>query len=116
MLEVMSEFLFLYCCREIIFCCCFNRDLNRGCLLYMFSCNFVYVKFFVEKFLRDLQSFHFVFKITFLKMRNICSGSFFHKNLLINRLLTIVFVLINGIVFNRSNGLMIKFLTACLMN
>ena len=39
-------------------------------------------------------------------MRKICSGLLFRQNLLISRLLTSVFVLVNGIVFNRSNGLM----------
>ena len=68
----------------------FNRDLNRYCLVYMFfftffrkkiSCPetfFVYVKFQMHNFLRDLQSFHFVFKMTISKMRNLCS-SIFHK-------------------------------------
>ena len=69
-----------------------------------------------KRFLRDLQSFHFVFKITISKMRNICSRFLLYYNLLVNRLLTSVFVLVNGIVCNRSNGLMIKYLIACLMN
>ena len=76
----------------------FNRDVNRGCLVYMFSLRFsgskflinlrrqfrvrkiffVCVKFFVYKFLRDLQSFHCVFKVTDLKMRNLCSRLLFH--------------------------------------
>ena len=38
-------------------------------------------------------------------MRNLCSRLLFHKNFLNNRLLTSAFVLVNGIVFNRSNGL-----------
>ena len=83
------------------------------------SCTYnlsVYVKYFVHKFLQDLQSFHFAFKITISKMRNLCSRLLFHKNLFINRLLTSVLVLVNGIVFNRSNGLIIKCLTECLMN
>ena len=54
----------------------FNCDLNRGCFVYMFSLRFSgrkllinllrqfrVRKFFVYKVLRDLQSFHFVFKI-----------------------------------------------------
>ena len=32
---------------------------------------FVYVKFSVHKFLRDLRSFHFVFKITIPNVRNL---------------------------------------------
>ena len=70
----------------------FNRNLNRGCLVCMFSLrfsgsnflikiyggNFVYVKFYVHKFLRDLQSFHFVFKIAIAKVRNLCSRLPFH--------------------------------------
>ena len=75
----------------------------------------MYVKFFVHKFLRDLQSFHFMFKITISKMRNLCFRLLFHWNLLIRRLLRSVFVLVNGMVFNRSNGLMIKCLIACLI-
>ena len=111
-----------------------NRDLNRSCLVDMFSLRFsgskfliilqrqfcvrkiffVYVKFIVHKFLLDFQSFHFVFKITISKMLNLCSRLLF--DLLINRLLTSIFVQFNGIVFNRLNGLMIKFLIACLIN
>ena len=69
----------------------FNRDLNRGCLVYIFSLrfsgskflinlrrqfrvrkiSFVYVKFFVHKVLRDSQSFHFAVKINISKMRNL---------------------------------------------
>ena len=69
----------------------FNRDLNRGCLVYIFSLRFseskflinlrrqfrvrkiffVYVKFFVHKILRDSQSFHFALKINISKMRNL---------------------------------------------
>ena len=68
----------------------FNRDLNHCCLVYMFfftffrkkiSCPetfFVYVKFQTHNFWGDLQSFHFMFKITISKMRNLCS-SIFHK-------------------------------------
>ena len=77
---------------------------------------YVYVKFFVYKILQGLQSFHFVFKIIISKVRNSWSRLLFHKNLLINRLLTSVFVLVNGIVFERSNGLIIEYLIACLMN
>ena len=61
----------------------------------------MYVKFFAHKFLRDLQTFHFVFNTTISKM----SLKLGHYQ---NRLLTSVFVLVSGIVFNRSNGLMIK--------
>ena len=60
--------------------------------------------------------FHFVFIIIISKMLNLCSRLFFHENLLTKRLLKRVFVLVNGIVFNRSNGLRIKCLIACLMN
>ena len=69
----------------------FNRDLNRGCLVYIFSLRFsgskflinlrrqfrvrkiffVHVKFFVHKVLRDSQSFHFALKINISKMRNL---------------------------------------------
>ena len=51
---------------------------------------YVYVKFFVYKILRSLQSFHFVFKIIISKVRNSWSRLLFHKDLLINRLLTSV--------------------------
>ena len=43
---------------------------------------FVYVKFFVHKFWRELQSFHFEFK-----MLNLYSRLLFHRNLFINKLL-----------------------------
>ena len=63
----------------------FNRDLNHSCFVYMFSLRFSgskflinlrrqfrarkvffeYVKVFVQKVLRDLQSFHFVFEILY---------------------------------------------------
>ena len=56
----------------------FNRDLNRGCLVHMFSLRFSGSKFFVNKSLRDLQSLQFVFKITISKMRNLCSRFLFH--------------------------------------
>ena len=60
-----------------------NRDLNRDCLVYMFSLRFsgskflinlrrqFRVKFFVHKFLGDLQSFHLMFKTTISKMHNL---------------------------------------------
>ena len=45
-----------------------------------------------------------------------CVKNYYLENLLINRLLPSAFVLVNGIVFNRSNGLMIKCLIiACLL-
>ena len=107
----------------------FNRDLNRGCLVFMFSLrfsrskflinyggNFVYLKFFVHKFLRDLESSHFVFKITNSIVGNSLSRLLSHWRLFINRLLTSAFVLVNRIVLNKSNGLMIKCLITCLMN
>ena len=40
---------------------------------------FVYIKFFIHKFLRDLLSFHFVFKTTISKMRNLTLGRSFIK-------------------------------------
>ena len=69
----------------------------------------MYVKYFcTSKIFRAQVSVGFqVFKITISKM---C------KNWLINRSITSVFVLVYGIVFNRSNGLIIKCLSACLMN
>ena len=68
----------------------FNRDLNRGCLVYMFS-----LRFSSSKFLINLrQQF---------RVRKIFS-------------LTSAFVLVSRIIFNRSNGSMIKCLIACLMN
>ena len=38
----------------------------------------MYVNVFAHKFLRDLQYFHFVFKIVISKMRNLGSRLFFH--------------------------------------
>ena len=78
--------------------CLFNRDLNLGCSVYMFSLRFsgskvlinlrrqirvrniffVYVKFFMQTFSRDLQSFHFVFKINISKMRNLSCRLLFY--------------------------------------
>ena len=46
----------------------------------------------------------------------VTSRLLFYQNLFINKLLTSVFVLVNGIVFSRSNGLIIQCLIACLMN
>ena len=44
-------------------------------------------------------------------MRDLLSGLLIHWRLLINRLLTSAFVPVNIIIFDKSNGLMIK----CLM-
>ena len=82
----------------------------------------MYIKFIrVSKIFRSqvfagFAVFSFAVKITISKMRNLCSSLLFHENLLISTLLTRVFILINGIVFNRLNGLVIKCLIACLMN
>ena len=38
----------------------------------------MYVNCFVDKFLPDLQSFHFVFKITISEMPNVSSRLLFH--------------------------------------
>ena len=56
-------------------------------------------RIFLNMFWRDLQSFHFVYMITFSKMRNLRSRLLFHENLPINRLLIRAFVSVNGIVF-----------------
>ena len=65
----------------------FNRDLNCDYLvgLHVFFAFFresVFDKFtaaiFVRKILRNLQSFHFVFKIFISKMHNLCSRLLFH--------------------------------------
>ena len=77
----------------------FNDDLNLGYLVYMVSLYFsgstflinlqqqfhvrkifscMYIKFFGQKFLQDLQPFHFVFKVTILKMCSLCSRSLFY--------------------------------------
>ena len=42
-----------------------------------FLCN----KFFVHKFLRELRSFHFVFKVIISKMPNLCSRLLFYFKL-----------------------------------
>ena len=105
----------------------FSCDLNRSCLVFRNSLRFSGSKFLINlrrqfrvcksfsctkifstQVFRELQPFHFLFKITISKMLNLCSRLRFHYNLLINRLLTSVFVLVNGIIFNRSNGLVIK--------
>ena len=72
----------------------FNCDLNRGCFVYMFSLRFSgrkllinllrqfrVRKFFVYKVLRDLQSFHFVFKIITVFRKCV---TIFHVFLLLN--------------------------------
>ena len=74
----------------------------------MYVKSFRVCKIFVHKFLLDLQSFHSVFKITISKIRDLVAFSLI---LLINMLLRSVSVLVIGILFNRSNGLMIKYLT-----
>ena len=100
----------------------FNRDLNRWCLVYKFSLRFSGSKLLIN-LRRQFQvrqifsctlnfsctSFRgicmqFVFKTTIPKMRNLCCRLLFYQNLLINTLLTSVFVLVNGIVFSRLNG------------
>ena len=71
------------------------------------SCNemfSVYLKFFVYKFLQDLESFRFVFKIS--KMDNVYSRLQFHLKMLSINLLRSASILVNRIIFNRSNGLM----------
>ena len=73
----------------------FNRDLNRGCLVYMFSLRFSGSKFLVNlrrqfrvrkfsvhKFLQDLKSLYFVFKISKLQKgakRPHCNFDFMNK-------------------------------------
>ena len=47
-------------------------------------------------------------------MRSLCSRWLFHLKLLVKRLLTSVFVLVNGIVFNRSKGLITECLISCI--
>ena len=58
----------------------FNRNLKRGCLVYMFYLNFSGSKFLInlQRHLWDLQSFHFVFQITISKMPNLRSRLLFH--------------------------------------
>ena len=68
----------------------------------------MYVKIFYTSVSGICSFFHFEFKITISKMRNLCSRLLFHQNF--HRLLTSVFVLVNRILVNRTNGLMIKFL------
>ena len=45
-------------------------------------------------------------------MRNLCCRLLFYQNLLINRLLPSIFVLVSGIVFIRLNGLIIQCLNS----
>ena len=89
----------------------FNRDLNRGCLVYMISLRFSGSKFLINlrKIFRTqgfagFTSFHFVFKVTIFKMRSLCCRLL----KLFNRLLTSAFVLVNGKVFNRFNNSIFK--------
>ena len=66
----------------------FSGDINRSCLVYMFSLHFSGSKclinlrlqfrarkfffLYVKSFFADLQSLHVVFKITISKMRHLC--------------------------------------------
>ena len=118
-----------------ILCSSFIRDLYRGCLVYVVPLRYVGSKllinlrrqFRVRKSCSCAKNFSYtrfcgicslliLFEITTSKMGNFWSRLLFHKNLLINRLLTSVFVLVNRILFERSNGSIIKCLIACLMN
>ena len=58
----------------------FNRDLNRGCLVYMFPLRFSVGRFRVRKTFsrRELRIHVFVFKIAISKMFNLGVGLFFH--------------------------------------
>ena len=84
----------------------------------------MYVKFFrVREIFGGTQGFAGFavcsFCVKSYYFENVCnlrSRLFFHQKLLMNRLLSRTFVVVNGIVFNRSNGFMIKGLIACLMN
>ena len=76
----------------------FNRDLNRSCLVFIFSCvfqevnfwwihgNFVYVKLFrVRKIFRkqvfaDLQFFHFAYSLTDMTAKIMIKTNFIIKN------------------------------------
>ena len=64
----------------------------------------MYINYFCERKVFRTQVFAgcavFVFKITISEKCNPCSWLLFYQNLFINRLLTSVFVPINGIVFN----------------
>ena len=74
---------------------------------------FVYVIFFVHNFLRDLQSFHFVFKITIPKTY-VLGCSFIKTYSLTEQVVTN-----KGFCSSQWNcitGLIIKCLIACLMN
>ena len=44
-----------------------------------------------------------MFLIIFSKINNLCSRLLFYQNLLINTLFTSAFILVNGIIFNRSD-------------
>ena len=98
-----------------------NRDLNRGCLGCMFSLRFSGNKCLInlrrqfrvpKRFYEICNLFILCLKLPFQKCVTFVLGFSFT----ITCSLTSVFVLVNGIVCNRSNGLMIKYLIACLMN
>ena len=108
----------------------FNRDLNHGCLVYMFSLRFSGSKFLINlrrqirvrkifqvEFFAGFTVFLFCIylKLLFRKCVTSVVGCSF-LNLLNNRLLTSAFVLVNGEIFIRSNDLTIQCLIACLMN
>ena len=101
--------------------CLFNRHLNRGCLVYMFSLRFsgskflinLWQQFRVRKFFRERKIFPTQVLAGFAVF-SFCISFVRNLSLLINRLLTSAFL--SRIAFNRSNGLIIKCLIACLMN
>ena len=75
-----QELVFMFCVQGFSIDTIFDWGEEQGRAYYKLSMHsiphlcgifFVYVKFFVHKILRDLQSFHFVFKITISKMRNL---------------------------------------------
>ena len=112
----------------------FNRDLNRGCLVYVFSLRFSGSKFWINlrRQFRVRKIFSCTYNFSNTRFCRICSlfilclkllfricvnyVLLFYQNLLMNKLLTTVFVLVNGIVFSRSNGLITQCLIAYLMN
>ena len=70
---------------DVDFMALFNRDLNRGCLVYMFPLRFSVRRFRVRKIFsrRELHIHVFVFKITISKMFNYVLGCSFIKTCLL---------------------------------
>ena len=95
--------------------CFFNRDLNRSCLVYMFSLRFPGSKFLIN-LRRQFRVRKFFRTQLFAGFEVIlCLKLLFRKCVLMLQVAPLL-KLACGIVFIRINGLIIQCLIACLIN